>query len=52
MIWDKCVDIEMGAPVQDGLACEGASCVENWWRVEGPIGGFLYDVNEWRGICR
>jgi hypothetical protein len=25
--------METGAPVQDGLACEGTICVENWWRV-------------------
>jgi hypothetical protein len=38
--------------VQDGLACEGASCKRELVEGGGPMGVFLYEVNEWREICR
>jgi hypothetical protein len=42
----------MGAPVQYGLACEGTSCERELVEGGGPMGGFLYEVNEWREILR
>jgi hypothetical protein len=41
----------MGAPVQDGLDCDGTSCMKKMVEGGGPMGGFLYDENEWREIC-
>ena len=42
----------MGAPLNNDLACEGASYKRKLVEGGGPMGGFLYEANEWRTIYR
>ena len=49
IVWKKCTNIETGAPMWNECPREGINFWENWWRVGGPIGEFLYEVGEMKG---